>query len=341
MREAAVTRKWTSEALASKGDSSGLTPPSEEARSALLLLRTPFQAWIAEQVLRAEGVAEYELLYFTQHDSVEDRHYFRHLAEGCELAKYCYAPVRLFDILGHLDFRRRVGGWYRDRGFDLVLLASIDAFVPNAIARRQRSAALVTFDDGTGNFNSQGIYHVDRLNPRGRLYRRMFGATDLKSIHARVVRHYTMYPQFTNIVGPDRMRMLAGWQTENDRSTGEGTRNYFIGAPFEQVMTADQIRLFEGYLRGQKIDYYVKHPRERRILEIGVPLLDKGGRIAEDAIVLNAGEFRIHVIGWFSTVLFNLGAVAQRRTMVLFRGDPRSAHMAQLAETAGCETVFL
>ena len=341
MMEAATTPQRTSDALASKGDASGLTPPREERRSALLLLRTPFQAWIAEEVLRAEGVLEYALLYFTQHDSAEDRHYFSRLAEGSQLAKYCYAPVRPFDILGHLDFRRQVGGWYRDRGFDLVILASIDSFVPNAIARRQRSAALVTFDDGTGNFNSQSIYHVDRLNRRGRLYRRMLGATDLKSTRVRIARHYTLYPQFTNIVDPDRMRTLAGWQTDNDGSTGEGTRNYFIGAPFEEVLTANQMRLFEDYLRAQKIDYYVQHPRERTILEIGVPLLDKRGRIAEDAIMLNAVGFRIHVIGWFSTVLFNLGATAQRRTMVLFRDDLRSAHIAQLAEQAGCETVFL
>lgn len=49
-----------------------------------------------------------------------------------------------------------------------------------------------------------------------------------------------------------------------------------------------------------------------------VLLLDKQGRVAGDAIIESADGANIHLIGGFSTVLFNLWALVQRRTMICF-----------------------
>ena len=87
-------------------------------RSALLLVRTPLQAWISGQVLQAEGVGRYDLAYFTHNDSSEDQHYFGELAAGADQAQYCHAPVRRYDILGHLDFHRQTASWKRRQAPD-------------------------------------------------------------------------------------------------------------------------------------------------------------------------------------------------------------------------------
>ena len=54
--------------------------------SALVLCRTPFQACLIPEVLRAEKVDDYELLYLTHQDSEEDVSYFKMLAVGASRA---------------------------------------------------------------------------------------------------------------------------------------------------------------------------------------------------------------------------------------------------------------
>lgn len=51
-------------------------------RSALLLLRTPFQAWFAELALSAESIFDCEVIYFTQNDSTQDRNYYKKLSSN-------------------------------------------------------------------------------------------------------------------------------------------------------------------------------------------------------------------------------------------------------------------
>lgn len=312
-------------------------------RSALLLVHTPLQAWIAEQVLRDEEVSNYDLVYFTQNDASEDRHYFDRLSTKADNAQYCFASKRRFDIFYHLDFRRQAKSWYHDQGHDLTMLASLDAHVVNAISNRQMTSELVTFDDGLANITLSDPYHVDRIPWRTRLYRKLLGASDLASIKNRIARHYTLYAQFENIVEPSRLKTLQGWSRDQgvlNHSVG-ATKTYFLGQPLEEVMSDEDIKTFENYVKTLGIDVYVRHPREASFLDIGAPYLDKAGAIAEDAIVRDAGNCQVHVIGWFSTALFNLGAVVQRRTVLLMPGHPESSRMADMARKVGCEVVFL
>lgn len=315
---------------------------NRKGRTALLLVRTPLQAWLAEQVLCAEDVSRFDLLYFTHDDSPEDRHYFARLAEQASDTQYCHAPPRRFDILGHLDFAWQTRRWRRPRGYDLTLMASIDAPVINAIASRQASGDLVTFDDGLANIRPTGPYHVLDCSWRVRFYRRQLGAMGLVDTKARITRHYTIFPGFPNIVPANRICTLCGWKRDRViRAAESRTKTYFIGQPFHEVLTLGEVERLESRLRTMNVDFYVRHPRERRLLEIGVPTLDKAGLIAEDAIVRHAGASPIHVIGWFSTVMFNLGAVAQRRTMLLFASGRETQQMSDLAKRAGCEVALL
>ncbi len=224
------------------------------------------------------------------------------------------------------------------------MLASIDAFIPNAIAFNQ-SGELVTFDDGTGNFNKSSIYYIDYFGWRAKIYRYIFGTANLSKVKKRIARHYTLYPNFKNIVESARLRSLPKWPIKDinslDKFDYQSPKIYFIGEPFGEDLTPEHIRTLESYLRTIDIHFYVRHPREQHILNIGVPDLDKHGLIAEDAIQRHAQSHPIHLVGWFSTVLFNMAAIAQRRTMLLFKSDPNTEHMATLAHQAGCEIVLI
>ncbi len=310
-------------------------------RSALLLLRTPLQAWIAQQVLIAESVTEYELLYFTQNDSPEDRRYFSRLAAEARFAKYCHAPLRRFDILGHLNFRLQAKNWFRNRSFDLTLLSSLNSLVINAISCKQASSELVTFDDGFANILPTSMFYVHASGWRDRLYRKLLGTEDLDSIKKRILRHYTIYPQFSNVVNPQRLRVLEGFKDSSRRSDQTDTVTYFIGQPFHEAMPRKHVNMLQDYFRTLDIDVYVRHPRETQPLDIGAPYLEKNGLIAEESIVQNAGDRSIHLVGWFSSVSFNLGGIASRRTMCLISSADGSELMAGLAAQAGCDVVLI
>ena len=139
-------------------------------RYALLLVRTPFQAWIAERIIYAETVSHYDVLYLTQHDSPEDRHYYKNLSDQADDAQYCVATTGRFDILNDLHFRRQTKKWNFNKVYDLVLLASINSHILTAISSRQVSAELVTFDDGLANIMPSGMYSKDVTSWRNNIY---------------------------------------------------------------------------------------------------------------------------------------------------------------------------
>lgn len=313
-------------------------------RSALLIVRTPLQAWIAARVLAAERVKMYDLLYFTQNDSPEDRNYFTELCGKAETATYLFAKKRRFDILNHLDFRWQARAWFKEKSYNIILLASIDAFVPNSIASNQ-SGELVTFDDGTGNFTESSSYFVDNGGWRAKLYRYLLGAASISKIASRTSRHYTLYPNYKNIVESARLIDSSKWLIRDasflKHSENANPITYFIGGPFSEDLTPNDIRALESFLRTMDINVYVRHPREHNVLKIGVPNLDKQGLIAEDAILRHAQGRPIHLVGWFSTVLFNMAAIAQRSTMILFKSNYNSEHMARLARRAGCQIILI
>lgn len=311
-------------------------------KSALVLVRTPFQGFLVSKILEEEAIDAFDLLYFTQHDAQEDRHYYGRLAVGARRTAYCYAPPQRFDILTHIDFLWQARRWVHDHRHDLLLMASIDSYVLTAIANRQQGAELITFDDGTGNYNRRSPYHVSHLNWRGRLYQRLVGAPPLDDLKRRISRHYTLHSRFENIAPRHKLREIA-MMLDKVAATcpGEAVMTFFIGQPLEEVLTVRQIAQLAEFARGQKIDFYLRHPRETKPLDIGVPLLDKGGLIAEETILRAAAGRPIHLIGWFSSVFFNLGDAVARKTMILLKDSRDVDEHAFLAEAIGCEVVVI
>ena len=309
--------------------------------SALVLVRTPFQAWLVERVLEAEKVATYDLLYFTQNDSTEDRFYYGRLAENARAARFVFVERQARDLLNHFRLALRAWPFLRGKQYDMTMLASIDSYVLNAIASRNAAGELVTFDDGTANFNREGVYFREAPSRKARLYRQGFRASSINSIKARITRHYTIHADLENIVGGDRLFSITGWRyTKLEADSNQRPKVFFIGAPFKETLDPEQIKLLETHALQIGINVYVRHPREREPLSLGVPLLNKHGRIAEEAILDNAAGRPIVLVGFLSSVMFNLAFCADRRIVLVPRGSERHAYLIELARQSGCEIVL-
>jgi beta-galactosamide-alpha-2,3-sialyltransferase len=307
--------------------------------SALVLCRSPFQAYLAARVLEREHVDRFDLLYHTHHDSEEDRNYFAKLSRRAEWAEYAHVPIRRFDITLHLLFRARARRFLRDLGHDVVMLGSIDNLVFSAIAKKQSKARLVTFDDGMSNVFKDGVYRKPRFKGRGEFYRALFGAYNLREARDKIERHYTIYPQFENIVPTDRLVPIEN-RTWNAEQRSEGPV-FFIGQPFEMVLDHEQIERLTAYLRTQAIDLYVRHPYESDVLNIGAPELDKGGLIAEEAVLMASAGKKPTIIGWQSNVMFNIAPEQANKVLVVLTDATNRAEVTRLGRATGCEVVVI
>ena len=152
---------------------------------ALLVIRTPFQAWLAQKVIEKEKINSFDLVYFTQNNSEEDNYYYSQLSLKSNRSDYIFIRPQRFDILSHLLFKLRARKWYNSQNYNLVIFSSINALVPNSLISKHKNSDLVTFDDGAANIVNQGIFHNEPDTVRAKFYRIMMGACSLDSIKKR------------------------------------------------------------------------------------------------------------------------------------------------------------
>jgi N-acetyllactosaminide alpha-2,3-sialyltransferase len=312
---------------------------NKEVKAYLVLVRTPFQAWLVEKVIRAEGVSEFDLLYFTQDDSSEDRHYFGVLAQRARMARYVYVSRKSRSIINYLCFAILSWPFVFRKKYKGTLVSSIDSYVLNSIAVRAKGGAIVSFDDGTANYNKDGAYFVDEASWKVVLFRFLFRSKSPVETKRRIRRHYTIHPYLDNIVDARRVRAIPGWGAKRNEAGKLGVRTYFIGAPFEEILSKKQIRSLRSHLKNLKIDFYVSHPREQHRLCLDIPLLEKSGQIAEEAILKDASEYAIVLVGFLSSVMFNLESCAARRLVLIPGEGHRYSELTALAEKSGCEII--
>lgn len=308
--------------------------------STLLVVRTPFQAWLAQKVIEKEQAKSLDVVYFTQNDSEEDRYYYEQLALISERSEYIYVRPQRFDILSHAIFRLKAQKWYSSKKYNRVIYASINALVPNSLISNHKDSELITFDDGAANFVSSGIFHDEDYSLRVTIYRTLLRSKSLREIKKRVVRHYTIYPNNENIVERKKLVLIEGWKKYSETSS-INAKTYFIGSPFEEVMNPSQIFRMKDYIKNLGIDAYVVHPRESNILDLGVAALNKNERIAEDAIIADAGSRPIRLVGWFSSVMLNLETVCESRVVLLPKDSAKSSELYELSKKAGCTPILI
>jgi len=305
---------------------------------ALLILRTPLQAHLARQVIEKEEIKNYDLIYLTQNNSQEDQFYFSKLSDGLGCRKYVFVPPMRVDVLNHFKFRQKLHDCFKDFRRDLVIVGSVDAPVISALTRKQKISTLVTIDDGSANVNKGSAYHNPERSIRYKIYEYLLRAETFKKIRNRIDRHYTLFQGLENIVGKDRLRYLPSICPEIDREIKKDARIYFIGWPvpdkYRDLVTAS----VKEFLGERKIDSYVRHPREETPLNFAAPLLEKGGRIAEEAILLDAAGREVHILSTFSTCALNLAPFVASSTVFIRPGvDQKTAsEMERVAKLCCC-----
>ncbi len=311
----------------------------------LFIVRTPFQAWICLQLIDHLKLSGYDLVYITHNDSDEDRFYFKRLSSRASIFDYVYLAPQRFDIITHVKLRLRMSAWFRRCSYKNIYVASINALIINALVCRLSSSNLYTFDDGVANLVKGGPYYVDPKTARLKIYRLIFGGQSVEKVRRKIKRHYSLHEGFDNIVSSRLITYLNGWFEDKNPLSNMGkegrlTKKYFIGAPFEEVMSRHEIDKMVDIMRDVDIDGYIRHPRENIVLPIGGRLLEKRGRIAEEVIVEESEGCSLELYGFLSGVMFNLHGFSEKR-VVFLPGRKRVPELSVLAKKLGCKEIYL
>jgi len=294
--------------------------------TALLLIRTPFQAYLVSQILAQEEIVKYDLVYFTSNNSPEDIYYYTNLSRRAIRKQYIFVRPKNPDILWHVFTLWKGKRWLISQMRQLTILGSIDSLAIRVVASRQLGN-IITLDDGSANV-SQVSYYKSAYNSdwRNTLYSRITLSMTMHEVCQQSEAHYTVFPGLDNVVQSHKLKYLSKWSPCPTSSlfTNQDPLIFFIGAPFESYLEHDQILLLKSFLETNKVDFYVPHPQETSPLVSGASRLEKNGLIAEEAIINKAKGRPIVLISHFSTVLFTLSSIAYQRVMLLFRNDPNS-----------------
>ena len=310
----------------------------------LFLCRTPLQARICLKIIETENIQKADVFYYTQHDSESDRLYYSRLQQVGGHTQYVHLSNDRYGVINYIIAYFLADKRFKKLQYKSIYLASIDAMLFRAFLKIHNGAHVFTFDDGTSNIvrNCAISYHVE---DRGRtaIIRRLARMQTRRQIKDKSLRHYSIYKEFENICPPERTVHLDIFPPSPVAVDCTQEMRFFIGQPFEEYLNEAQIRRLQAFLKIQKFDYYIKHPRENRPAQAGIPFLDKEGELAETAIMAASAGAVPHIYAGFSTVLFNIPSENARKFYLHFpdKDDDETREMLEFALKAGCHVIEL
>lgn len=309
----------------------------------LLIIRTPFQAWLAERVLIEEKVDSFDLIYFTQNNSIEDNYYYEKLALKAERSEYIFVLPQRINVLSLIFFKLRSRSWYKYSQYHTIFCASIDDFYITSLIRSNHNCRLITFDDGTSNIDTKSSYSYfkESRSIRDSVYRFLLNGLPLTQVKSLIDKHYTMYDGYENIVDSSKLVFLDKLKRYSYEEKSV-TKTYFIGTPFEEIRSDKEIKGLEKYLEGWNFSAYVAHPREKKLLRIRAETLDKKGKIAEEAILENAKDASIILIGGnLSSVMLNIGHICKEVIVILPERSKITKNIARMSVDFGFTVILI
>lgn len=268
----------------------------------LIICYTPLQVLIAEKIIEQHSE---ELFYAIMVDSVGNEK-FRYYASRLASKATIFLTVnesfkslrRLKDILS-LKFR------FHQFNFDKVFVASInDLYIQNIISTI-RFNDFFTFDDGTSNIVQNGaFYALEKKNIKRRIINCLTGNKyDIQKLKALSQLHYTIFPNFPNIIKNCTAINLNTLTETNEVSINkDDSIHILLGQPV-YLDQKKNIKLAKKAIEKFGIQKYFPHPREDYIVD-GVSYIETP-LIFEDYLMQNQDKF-YRIYTYFSSSVFQI-----------------------------------
>ncbi|OFV45934.1 MULTISPECIES: glycosyltransferase family 52 [Oligella] len=275
----------------------------------LFVCTTPLQSLIAEKIISHEGLDKSDciLIYIALTDNNKNYYYFSKLSNGMYLGDY----IKTNRSLATVTHLRKI---LKNKKFN-VYIGSIDDTLVHYVLSFVDCQELVTFDDGTANIfiNSTFFTGVERGIFRGfilKVVNYILGNRfTLEKVKSKLKKHYTIYPEFQNVVDRTETLQLLDFK-KNNRAT-HGEINIFLGTMYEDVVNkksnADLLwEKVRNFIENSNVEWiYIPHPRDQR--KINIESIEDSLLIAEEQIYSLREKYKqINLYGFASSAQFNL-----------------------------------
>jgi len=278
-----------------------------EDQKVLILCTTPLQTVIAKEIILHEKIKDFFVIYYTRHNSQTDKLYYSEIAKNSKESKYVYVEKEKSGTLSQAKKSLDAIIFSRKNKYSRIYLASIDSLLFRKIIKYNQSSSIYTFDDGTANITPTSIYHLpekDRKIIALRIFARIPSIEETKS---RASKHYTIYPEFKNILPKNKIINIKIFQQEPKKNQKEKQElTIFIGQPFDEYLKKKSIDQIKAWLKKTKIDIYFKHPREKHPITSKARITTLPQRLSEEEIFYLSKDFNVTIISAYSSVLFNI-----------------------------------
>ena len=284
----------------------------------LFLCTTPFQVKICLEIIKLLELEFYDILYWTRKNDELDNSYFKSISDNANTSYYIFSKKKKqgLNALAFIKYIPKLPKIFVSNNYKDIYIASMSDYLFRYIIKKNPSAEVNGFDDGTANITPTSSYFNPDKRKRTLALNFLMRLSSTSDIKNKLTKHYTVYSEFENIVEKSKIFYLDAnmFRNENEYSACNETMTFFIGQPFEEYLKVEEQRKLIEWLSNERIDYYVMHPREQRPILTNVSILDKNGLLAEDAIYKKSKGFNIHIISGYSTVLFNIKSDHIRKT---------------------------
>ena len=259
---------------------------------------TPLQLLIAKRVLSKYGNSDYLLLNINAHDSNPLRSKYHELAECAVCSDYLILDGTGLDNLKRV---RKVIRRWKQIGITELLFASIDNVFVQYVLKTFAGLQFSTFDDGTVNIITGGIYHKKQKLPLKQhvLYYLLRQHRNQDWIKKNTKHHYTIFDIDNNIVENNRLKFISIIHKPDSLQSSSKLQQARVFIGFSQA---------DGYIEAVDTvapDYYIPHPMEK--INLNFRNVVQTDLIAEEYIERLLEDYNyLEVYACGSTTLLNL-----------------------------------
>lgn len=309
-----------------------------ELERSLFLCTTPLQARICLEIIAITEINNFDFIYFTRHQTDTDIAYFKKIKSIANNSIILYIKNNKNLISKIFSLQRPFNN--KDN-YNNIYLASIDNLLFRNILKKNNNSNIYTFDDGTANIFNNSSYFSNKDSKKSAIFSKIFNLPSKSDILKKSKKHYTIFRNFDNILPQKKLEFITIFDKNENSKTENEKKIFFIGQPFEEYLNNQKIIQLKKYLEKINIDYYVKHPREKKPIIKNINILDKKNDIAEIAILKEAGQNKPLIISAFSTVLFNIDEKMADKIYLSLMSDEQEKNRLELVKKTGAKIIKL
>lgn len=238
----------------------------EHRQKSLIMCVTPLQILIAEKIIQSRPTEDFDVIIFGLENNQKFNYYAEKLKKYAKAYWYSHVVYKssIYNLINFLKFIFQFSFNGFNKKYDNYYLSSIDSrYFQYILSKKTNSSSVFTFDDGTANIVKTSIYYLTNLNDekKNKIFKSLgikYFQDDIKSMSKL---HYTIYPQFENIIENTKEIKLFNNNVKN--KVRDKCLNIFLGQPYEEFDSNLSTDNIEKLMDQLNIDLYFPHPREK------------------------------------------------------------------------------